>query len=260
MAGAIVLALIVFAVVFGPLIYTKSPTELDLSHTLAGPSAAHPLGTDENGRDELARLLDGGRVSLLVGFSAMLIAVALGTAIGAISGFFGAWTDRVSMQVVDGMMSIPLFFLWLVALSALNPTTVTIAIVIGVTSWMQTARIVRSEILRTRELEFVRAARVIGVSRLGILMRHCLPQAWASIIVTASLATAYAILSVAALSFLGVGIRPPQPDWGNMLSGAQQYLFSAPMLAIYPGVAIVLTVVSVSLIGDALRDTLDRRR
>lgn len=258
-SGAVVLSTIILLVVAGPIFYTQSPTEIDLARALQGPSAGHPLGTDENGRDVLARLLDGGRISLLVGVCAMAIAVALGTAVGAVSGFLGGWFDRIAMQIVDGMMSIPLFFLWLIALTALPPSVPTIALVIGLTSWMETARIVRSEILRARELEFVRAAQVIGASRMRILVRHCLPQAIPAITVTATLATAFAILSVAALSYLGVGIQPPQADWGNMLSGAQQYVFTAPALAIYPGLAIVVTVIAASLVGDAVRDASERR-
>lgn len=259
LAAGAVLAVIAVAVALGPVVYGVDPTRIDLAEPLAGPSGAHPLGTDENGRDVLARLLEGGRVSLLVGAAAMSVAVALGVLLGALGGFFGGVVDRVVVQLVDGMMAVPLFFLWLIFLTTVRPTLVSIVFIIGVTSWMPTARVVRSEVLRTRGLEFVEAADSIGASRWRLLFRHCLPQATSSIIVSATLAAAFAIISESALSFLGIGIQPPQPSWGNMLTDAQQYVFSEPVLAIYPGVAIFATVLALNLLGDALRDVLNPR-
>jgi peptide/nickel transport system permease protein len=257
--GRVALALLVaiaLAVAIGPVVYRSDPTKINLLNTMAQSNASHPLGTDENGRDVLARLLEGGRVSLLVGLAAMVIAVGLGVLLGATGGYFGGWVDQALVQVVDGAMAVPLFFLWLIFLTSVPPTLMTIILVIGCTSWMPTARIVRSEVLKARELEFVEAARSLGASHLRILLRHCLPQAISSIIVSSTLAAAFAILSESALSFLGIGIQPPQPSWGNMLTGAQEYLFTRPELAIYPGVAIVLLVLAFNLLGDALRDVL----
>lgn len=254
-----VLLAIVLTVVLGPLVYQVDPTKINLMDTMADPSAKHPLGTDENGRDVLARLLVGGQVSILVGMAAMAVSVGLGVLLGATAGYRGGWTDRILIQVIDGIMAVPLFFLWLIFLTSVPPTPLSIVLVIGCTSWMPTARVVRSEVLKTRELEFVEAARSLGSSRARILFRHCLPQATSSIIVSATLAAAFAIISESALSFLGVGIQPPRPSWGNMLTGAQQYLFSQPALALYPGAAIVLLVLSFNLLGDALRDVLNPR-
>ena len=259
MAAVAALAAIAAAVAFGPLIYTADPTRIDLVNTMAGSSPVHLLGTDENGRDVLARLLVGGRVSILVGLAAMSLSITLGILLGASAGYFGGWVDRLVVQLVDGCMAVPLFFLWLIVLSTWRPTPLTIVLVIGCTSWMTTARVVRSEILKARELEFVEAARSLGASQLRILVRHCVPQATSSIIVSATLAAAFAILSESALSFLGIGIQPPVPSWGNMLTGAQEFLFVRPALAIYPGIAIVALVLSLNLLGDVLRDVLSPR-
>jgi peptide/nickel transport system permease protein len=214
-------------------------------------SLAHPLGTDENGRDVLARLLAGGQVSLLVGMAAMAVAVAIGVLLGAIAGYVGGRVDQAIVQLIDGAMAIPLFFLWLIFLTSIPPTITSIVLVIGCTSWMPTARVVRSE--------FVEAARSLGASHARILARHCLPQATSSITVSATIAAAFAILSEAALSFLGIGIQPPAPSWGNMLMGAQDYLFSRPALALYPGLAIATLVLALNVFGDALRDVLHPR-
>jgi peptide/nickel transport system permease protein len=253
------LAALVLVVSFGPVIYRVDPTKIDLVQTMMPPSAEYPLGTDENGRDVLARLLEGGRVSLLVGLAAMIVSVAIGVLLGATAGYLGGWPDRILTQVIDGIMSVPLFFLWLIFLTSVPPTPLSIVLVVGFTSWMPTARVVRSEVLKARELEFVEAARSMGATHARILIKHCLPQATSSIIVSATLAAAFAIISESALSFLGIGIQPPRPSWGNMLTGAQEYLFAAPALALYPGASIVLLVLSFNLLGDALRDVLNPR-
>jgi peptide/nickel transport system permease protein len=254
-----VLTAILLAVWAGPALYGVDPTAIDLVNVMAPPGPGHPLGTDENGRDVLARLLEGGRVSIMVGFAAMSVSVGLGILLGATAGFLGGWTDRILVQVIDGIMAVPIFFLWLIFLTSVRPTPLSIVLVIGLTAWMSTARVVRSEVLKARELEFVEAARSLGASRLRILARHCLPQATSSIIVSATLAAAFAIISESALSFLGIGIQPPRPSWGNMLTGAQEYLFLSPHLALYPGAAIAALVLSLNLLGDALRDVLSPR-
>ena len=256
MFAATILFAIVLTIAIGPSVWGVDPTAIDLLNTMSGSSAAHPLGTDENGRDVLARLLIGGRVSLFVGLAAMVVSVALGALLGATAGFVGGWIDRLLVQIIDGFMAVPIFFLWLIFLTSIPPQPVTIVLVIGCTSWMPTARVVRAEVLRARELSFVEAARSLGASKVQILFRHCLPQATSSIIVSATLAAAFAIISESALSFLGIGIQPPRPSWGNMLTGAQQYLFTHPALALYPGLAIALLVLSFNLLGDALRDVL----
>jgi peptide/nickel transport system permease protein len=259
MISAAVLAALVLVVFIGPVLWGIDPAKIDLANTMGPVSLAHPLGTDENGRDVLARLLYGGRVSLLVGIAAMAVSVGIGVVLGAVAGYVGGRTDQVIVQVVDGAMAIPLFFLWLIFLTSIPPTIASIVLVIGCTSWMPTARVVRSEILAARSLEFVEAARSIGASHLRILLKHCLPQAMSSITVSATIAAAFAILSEAALSFLGIGIQPPRPSWGNMLTGAQDYLFSRPALAVYPGIAIALLVLALNIFGDALRDVLNPR-
>jgi len=258
-AAAAVLVALLLVVFVGPVIWNVDPARIDLAHTMAPVSLAHPLGTDENGRDVLARLLEGGRVSLLVGVAAMAVSVSIGVVLGAAAGYLGGKVDQLVVQVVDGAMAIPLFFLWLIFLTSVPPTIASIVLVIGCTSWMPTARVVRSEILAARSLEFVEAARSIGASHLRILRKHCLPQATSSITVSATIAAAFAILSEAALSFLGIGIQPPRPSWGNMLTGAQDYLFSRPALAVYPGAAIAALVLALNVFGDSLRDVLSPR-
>ena len=259
MAAATVLLLLLLVVFAGPVLYGKDPAQIDLANAMAPVSLAHPLGTDENGRDVLARLLEGGRVSLMVGVAAMAVSVAIGVLLGAAAGYIGGRVDQAIVQVIDGAMAIPLFFLWLIFLTSIPPTITTIVLVIGCTSWMPTARVVRSEMLAARALEFVEAARSLGASHLRILLKHCLPQATSSITVSATIAASFAILSEAALSFLGIGIQPPRPSWGNMLMGAQDYLFSRPALAVYPGLAIVSLVLALNVFGDALRDVLNPR-
>jgi peptide/nickel transport system permease protein len=257
--AAIVLVAMLLVVFLGPVLYGVDPARIDLANTMAPVSLAHPLGTDENGRDVLARLLAGGQVSLLVGMAAMAVAVAIGVLLGAVAGYVGGRVDQAIVQLIDGAMAIPLFFLWLIFLTSIPPTITSIVLVIGCTSWMPTARVVRSEMLAARALEFVEAARSLGASHARILARHCLPQATSSITVSATIAAAFAILSEAALSFLGIGIQPPAPSWGNMLMGAQDYLFSRPALAVYPGLAIAILVLALNVFGDALRDVLHPR-
>lgn len=259
MFAAGVLLLMLLLVFIGPVLWGIDPASIDLANTMAAPSGAHPLGTDENGRDVLARLLEGGRVSLMVGMAAAAVAVAIGVLLGSVAGYVGGRVDQFIVQLVDGAMAIPLFFLWLIFLTSIPPTIPTIVLVIGCTSWMPTARVVRSEMLAARSLEFVEAARSIGASHTRILLKHCLPQATSSITVSATIAAAFAILSEAALSFLGIGVQPPRPSWGNMLTSAQDYLFNRPALAIYPGLAIALLVLALNMFGDALRDVLSPR-
>ncbi len=245
------------AAALAPRLSPYPPEAIDLVNMSAAPSAAHWLGTDENGRDVLSRVLHGARVSLAVALLSMAIAVALGTALGGVAAYFGGWPDRLISQLVDGMLAIPLFFLWLLTLTSLGPSPGTIVLILGVTGWMQVARVVRSEVLRVRELDYAQAARALGAHDALILARHVLPQAVPSVVVGASLATAFAILSESALSYLGIGIQPPAPSWGNMLSSAQQFVWEAPWLPVFPGICILVTVLAFNALGDALRDALD---
>ena len=241
----------------GPLFYRASPTELDFARQFASPGRLHPLGTDENGRDVLIRLMLGGQVSLLVGLFSVLVSVVFGVLVGGLSGYFRGAFDAVLMRFTDGMLAIPGFFVALLALTFFGSALLPLVLVIGLTSWMGLARLVRSEILRGREDLSVEAARALGAGDLRILTRHILPSVLPTVIVNATLGISFAILSESALSFLGVGIQPPAASWGNMLSGAQSYLYNAPWLAVYPGALILATVLAFNLLGDGLRDASD---
>ncbi|MDV6376571.1 ABC transporter permease [Deinococcus arenicola] len=252
-----VLLLIVAFALLGPLVYRSSPEAIDFSRQFAGPSWDHPLGTDENGRDVLIRLMLGGRVSLAVGFFAVAVSLVFGVLIGGLSGFFRGWADSVLMRFTDGMLAIPGFFISLLALTFFGAGLTQLVLVIGLTSWMGLARLVRGEVLREREELSVEAARALGASELRVLWRHVLPQVYPTMIVNATIGISFAILTESALSFLGVGIQPPDASWGNMLTGAQNYMYSSPWLAVYPGALILITVVAFNLLGDGLRDASD---
>lgn len=242
-----------------PWLGLQEPEAMDLLSQFAGPSREHALGTDETGRDVLARLVFGARTSLAVGLAAMVVAVAVGTALGALSGFHGGWAETAIMRLTDGMLTVPTFFLALLVLAVFGSNLVNVVLVIGLTGWMVVARVVRAEVLRALPQEFVVASRALGASEARVLVQHVLPQALPSVIVAATLGVAYAVLTESALSYLGLGVQPPTPTWGNMLTGAQHYVWKSPVLALYPGAAIMLTVLSFNALGDALSDTLDPR-
>ncbi len=256
-ASLAVLAAIHAVVVLAPWIASENPDTVALAQRLIAPGAAHWLGTDEYGRDVFTRLLFGGRVSLAVGVSSMVASMVLGVIVGAVAGYTGGLADVVLMRITDGMLSVPLFFVALMALAMLGATMLNLVLVIALTSWMTVARVVRAEVLRTRELEFVLAARAVGCNALRILARHVVPQSIPSITVAATLGVAYAILLESSLSFLGLGVQPPAASWGNMLSGARAYLRTVPGLAVFPGVAIFVTVLCYNWFGDGLRDAID---
>ncbi|HYM70049.1 MAG TPA: ABC transporter permease [bacterium] len=243
----------------GPAISPYSPNAVDISNTNAPPSAAHWFGTDESGRDVLARAIAGARTTMTVGLIAMVIAIVIGAAVGSLAGYLGGWADTVLMRLTDGMLAIPYFFLVLVIVAVFGSSFWNIVASIGLISWMVVARIVRGEVLRYRGLDFVLAAQGLGATRARILGRHIIPQTVPSIIVAATFGVATAILLESALSYLGLGIQPPQASWGNMLSNAQAYVWENPLLPIYPGVLIVCTVLAYNFLGDALRDALDPR-
>ncbi|MGY3546311.1 peptide/nickel transport system permease protein [Bradyrhizobium sp. USDA 4472] len=258
--GIAMITLLVLACAIGPYALPYDSLHIDLRARFAPPLAGnHYLGTDPLGRDLAVRLLMAGRVSLAVGFSAMLLSTLIGTLVGVTAGYRGGWVGAALMRTVDGFLSYPSIFLVLALAATLRPSPVMITVIIAVTSWMETARIVEAEVRSLREREFVQAARMVGLGRAHIMFREILPNAMGPIIVAASLAVARAILLEAYISFLGYGIQPPLPSWGNMLNGAQQYLASAPWLAIIPGAAITIAVTSFNFIGDGLRDALDVR-
>ncbi len=253
---ATLLALLVVAAVAGPWLYRADPDALDFARAAAGPSAQHPLGTDESGRDVLARLLAGGRVSLAAGAAAMLLAVAAGTAVGALAALSRPRIDALLMRLTDAALAIPAIFVVISVLTFLGPTVPTLVVAIGCTSWMGLARLVRGELLALRHQDFVEAAVALGAPPVERFRRHLLPHLWPTILVNATLGMGTALLTESALSFLGLGVQPPAASWGNMLSGAQASLFNAPWLAVAPGAMIFLTVVAINLLGDALRDLL----
>ena len=258
--GLAMITLLTLACVLGPYLLPYGSLHIDLRARFAPPMTGnHYLGTDPLGRDLAARLLMAGRISLLVGFSAMLLSIVIGTLVGVVAGYRGGWISAVLMRTVDGFLSFPSIFLVLALAAALRPSPVMITVIIALTKWMEVARIVEAEVRSLREREFVQAGRMLGLSGTHIMFREILPNAMGPIIVAASLTVARAILLEAYISFLGYGIQPPLPSWGNMLNGAQQYLASAPWLAIIPGAAITIAVTSFNFIGDGLRDALDVR-
>jgi peptide/nickel transport system permease protein len=226
---------------------------------LQTPSAMHPLGTDEVGRDLLARLVYASRISLAVGVLAAIVSVTLGTGFGAIAGYYGGWADTVIMRTTDALLSIPVMFFVIVLTVLMGPNPRTLILVIGVLSWMELARIIRANFLSLKHKEFAECARAVGVGDLGIMFRHILPNTMAPIIVAGTLGVGQAMLAEAAVSYLGLGVQPPTPSWGNMLFNAQSYLWNAPWVALYPGAMILVTVLAINFVGDGLRDALDPR-
>ena len=258
--GAGILVVLYATALFAPLIATHDPDRIFLMKRFAGPGAEHWLGTDETGRDVFSRLVYGSRVSLTVGLLATVLAILIGAVVGATAGYAGGVTDGLLMRIVDGMLTIPTFFLALLVLAVFGPSLRNLVVVIGLTGWMIVARVVRSEVLRAKNEEFVTAARSLGAAPVRILARHVFPQAIPSLIVAATLGVAYAIIVESSLSYLGLGVRPPTPTWGNMLSGSQAYVWNRPDLALYPGLLILVSVLAFNMVGDALRDTLDPRQ
>jgi peptide/nickel transport system permease protein len=260
MAGLIIIVLLVFASVFGPFLLPFDDTFIDIMHRFAPPlSGAHILGTDELGRDVLARLMMGGRVSLTIGIVAMVIAMAVGIVIGTFAGFYGGVLGAALMRFVDAVLCFPTIFLLLALAALIEPGLVATTILISVTAWMSVARIVEAQMRALRERDFTAAAVAFGSSNLRIMFKELVPNAMAAIVVAATLNVAKAILLESYVSYLGYGIQPPAASWGNMLNNAQIYMTSAPWLAIAPGVAITLAVTSFNFLGDGLRDALDPR-
>jgi len=256
-AGMVALGTIILLYAFaflGPFVYRVAPDATNPLSTLLPPGHAHPLGSDDLGRDELARIMAGGQVSLTLGLISVLIAISVGTAVGLTAGYFRGWTEMVLMRVVDAAMAIPAFFLVLIEVTVFGNAAPVIIAIIGFTFWSQIARIMHSETVALREREFLQASVALGVPRLAILRRHLLPHLFPSMVVMGSLAVAWAILTESALSFLGLGIQPPAASWGSLLQEAQTYIFLDPALAIIPGIFIGITVLAFNTLGDAMRD------
>ncbi|HAR97887.1 MAG TPA: ABC transporter permease [Syntrophales bacterium] len=258
-AGSVVVLALFVVSLFAPWLAPYDPSAIDLEKVLMPPSGDHWLGTDPLGRDVLSRMIWGARISLKVGFVATGIAILIGAVLGAVAGYYGGWTDAVIMRFVDIMLCFPAFFLILAVIAILEPSIWNIMLIIGVTGWMGITRLVRADFISLKERDFVLAARVIGASDLRIIFVHILPNAMASVLVTATLGVAGAILTESALSFLGIGVQPPTPSWGNILTAGKDNIDIAWWLSLYPGLAILVTVLGYNLLGEGLRDALDPR-
>lgn len=260
MVGLAMITVLTLACVAGPWLLPFNDLYIDLRARFAPPfTGYHIFGTDPLGRDLAARLFMAGRISLLIGFFAMVLCTVFGTIIGVAAGYYGGRIGAFLMRFVDAFLAFPSIFLLLALAAFIKPSPFMITVIIAVTSWMEVARIVEAEVRSLRERDFIVAARMLGLPNRWIMFRELLPNVMGPIIVAATLTVARAILLEAYVSFLGYGIQPPLPSWGNMLNGAQQYLASAPWLAIVPGIAITLAVTSFNFIGDGLRDALDAR-
>jgi len=259
MLGALIILSLAVVAIIAPLVAPFNPDQQDVLHRLESPSRNHLLGTDDLGRDLLSRIIYGTRVSLLVGFVAIGIAIVIGSILGLLSGYFGGWLDTTIMRLVDIMLCFPTFFLILMVIAFLEPNIWNVMAVIGLTGWPGLTRLVRGECLSVREREFVQAARVLGLSNIRVMFVHLLPNVMAPILVTATLGIGGAILTESALSFLGLGVQPPTPSWGNILTAGKDYITVAWWLSLYPGLAILVTVLAYNLLGEGLRDVLDPR-
>jgi peptide/nickel transport system permease protein len=280
-AGGVVVLLMFVVALLAPFISPYKANDIDRKHILESPSLKHPLGTDDLGRDVLSRMIYGSGISLSVGFVAVGISTVIGIMLGAVSGYYGGWIDRIIMRFIDIMLSIPTFFLILAVIAfidphfwdfirlpawlkssegyAFDPGVFNIMVVIGLTSWMGVARLVRAEVLSLKEREFVLAAKALGASDTNIIARHIMINSMAPVFVSAVLGIAGAVLIESALSFLGIGVQPPTPSWGNILNLGKDNIEIAWWLSVFPGLAILVTVLSYNLVGEGLRDALDPR-
>jgi peptide/nickel transport system permease protein len=259
LAGAAVIGVLVLLGLFPDLVAPYSPYDINSSVRGSPPSPLHPFGMDQVGRDVLSRVIHGARIAMLVGLAATGLSLVVGVSVGATAGFFGGAVDAILMRVVDALQAFPILVLLIAIAAALGPSMVNVIVIIGLTTWAQYARVVRADVLSLREREFVLAARTIGVANARIILRHILPNVLGPIIVLASLSVAGVILLESALSFLGLGAQPPTPSWGSMLSDGRTYILTYPHIALFPGLAITVTVLAFNLLGDGLRDALDPR-
>lgn len=251
-AGAVTLLLLIVLAALAPLIAPHAPDALDLANRRAAPSFGHWFGTDELGRDLLVRVLFGARISLSIGLVSAAVSVAIGVAIGATAGYAGRWTDDVLMRLTDAMLSVPRLPLLMIAAAVLQPGVPTLILLVGAAGWMETARVVRAEVLSIKASDFVTAARAVGARSVRVVVRHVLPGVVPAASVATTLAIGRGILLESALSFFGVGVQPPTASWGNMLYQAQTTMSTEPWLAIFPGAFIFLTVLCCNALGDAL--------
>ncbi|MDR1978844.1 MAG: ABC transporter permease [Synergistaceae bacterium] len=257
MFGLCVILLLIFVAIFADLLAPYPYQKQNLAHMFETPSKQFLLGTDEFGRDILSRLIYGARISLQVGFIAVGIALVVGGMLGAVAGYYSGWIDNGIMRVMDVLLSIPQTLLAIAIAAALGPGLFNLMIAVGISAVPNYARIVRGSVLSIREMEFIEAARAVGSSDLRIILKHIIPNSMAPIIVQSTLGVASAILNAAGLSFIGLGIQPPYPEWGAMLSGGRQYIRDYPHLTLYPGLVIMFTILALNFLGDGLRDALD---
>ncbi len=255
--GIFIVVFAVLAAVLGPSLCSYDPSAQELARRLEGPSAAHLLGLDELGRDVLARLLQGARISLLVGIAVVSVSSSVGMLFGSIAGYFGGRVDDAISRVIDVLMAFPGILLAIALVAVLGPSLVNVILALSVIGWVGYARLVRGQALRAREFEFVQAARACGAGSARIVLRHILPTAIPAVVVQATLGMAGAIIAEAALSFLGLGVQPPTPSWGTMLDAGRAHLFDAPHVTIFPGLAIATLVLGFNFLGDGLRDRVD---
>ncbi|MDD5102222.1 MAG: ABC transporter permease [Endomicrobiia bacterium] len=255
--GLTIIFLLIFVAVFASVIAPYTPSEQNLSERLLKPSMEHFFGTDDLGRDIFTRMIYGSRISLIVGFISVLIILIIGTFLGIVSGFYGGKIDYVIMRFTDIVLCFPIFFLILLIIAFLEPNIYNVMIVIGFTSWPGLARLVRAEVLSLKEREFILVAKMMALSNIKIFTVHILPNIISPLMVYSSLAIGGAILTESSLSFLGLGVQPPMPSWGQILTSGKDYIYIAWWLSIFPGIAILLTVLSFNLVGEAIRDVFD---
>src|SRR5579872_6793199 len=255
--GAVIVLVVIAVAVLGPWIVPFDTSAQDLAMRLVGPSRAHPLGLDELGRDILARVVAGARISLFVGVAVVSVSASVGTLLGAIAGYFGGVVDDIVSRVIDVLLAFPGLLLAIALVAVLGPSLGNVLIALTLIGWVGYARLVRGQVLRAREFEYVQAARAMGASTPRVLWHHVVPAALPAVVVQATLGMAGAIIGEAALSFLGLGVQPPTPSWGTMLNGGRAHILDAPHLTIFPGIAIALLVLGFNFIGDGLRDVSD---
>jgi peptide/nickel transport system permease protein len=258
--GGFIVGLAALAAALAPFLSPYDPSAQELALRLQGPSGAHLFGLDELGRDILSRVLAGARISLVVGLAVVTVSALVGTMLGSLAGYFGGVLDDLISRVMDVLLAFPGILLAIALVAVLGPSLTNVLLALVVIGWVGYARLVRGQVLRARELEFVQAARALGAGAPRILVRHVIPAALPAVIVQGTLGMAVAIISEASLSFLGLGVQPPTPSWGTMLDAGRSHLFDAPHLTIFPGLAIALLVLGLNFLGDGLRDRLDPRR
>ena len=258
--GALIVGMLTFMVLLAPVISPHDPVGINIEKALMAPSRVHIFGTDYLGRDLFSRIIYGGRISLSIGFIAIAIALIIGITIGSIAGYYGGTTDTILMRFVDIMLCFPSFFLILAVVAMLEPGIVNIMVIIGITGWMGVARLIRAEILSLKEREFILASRALGASDLRIIVRHLIPNAIAPVLVSAVLGVAGAVLLESSLSFLGLGVQPPTPSWGNILMEGKASLGVCWWPMLFPGVFILITVLGYNLLGEGLREHFDPKK